>query len=190
MDFQAEREIRNELKGHESLLWAGKPRQGLRLTAGDALMIPFSLMWCGFAVVWEVTAIRAGGPFFFVLWGLPFVAVGLYLVFGRFFADAYRRGRTFYGLTGERVLIVTLVRARKVESLGLTGLSQVELTEKAQRRGSIRFGAQAPMQAWFASSGWPGASRGAPPSFEDIDDARDVYDRLQRAQEELRRARV
>ena len=63
-------------------------------------MIPFSLLWCGFAVFWETMAMRMPGPFFgpglfFRLWGIPFVFVGLYFVFGRFFADALARSSSY-----------------------------------------------------------------------------------------------
>ena len=70
------------------------------LRASDAFAIPFGLLWCGFAIFWEWSVVSGGrAPWFFELWGVPFVAVGLYLVFGRFIADAYQRGRTVYGIT-------------------------------------------------------------------------------------------
>ncbi|MBI3564423.1 MAG: hypothetical protein HY079_04415 [Elusimicrobia bacterium] len=93
MDDSA-RVISAELGGDETLLWSGRPAQGLRLVLGDALMIPFSLLWGGFAIFWEVMVFRSGAPWFFRLWGVPFVCVGLYLIVGRFFADAWIRARS------------------------------------------------------------------------------------------------
>ena len=52
MSYEAERAVRSELGSGEKLLWSGQPRAGLRLRPADALMIPFSLMWAGFAVFW------------------------------------------------------------------------------------------------------------------------------------------
>ena len=69
-------------------------------------MIPFSLLWGGFAVFWEVTAYSNSAPPFFLLFGGAFVLVGFYFVVGSFFWDSATRESTFYGLTNERVLIL------------------------------------------------------------------------------------
>jgi hypothetical protein len=94
-------ELQRELAPQEKLLWVGQPRQGLLLRSADLFLIPFSLLWGGFAVFWEASVVRTGAPFFFKLWGVPFVLVGIYIVFGRFFADARQRRRTFYGVTDQ-----------------------------------------------------------------------------------------
>jgi hypothetical protein len=55
-------EIAQALDSGESLIWSGAPRKGLVLRSSDAYMIPFSLLWGGFAVFWEVGAVRTNGP--------------------------------------------------------------------------------------------------------------------------------
>ena len=126
---EVEQSIRRELGSQESLLWSDQPKQGMVLRAADAFLIPFSIMWCGFAIFWESSVFTSRAPFFFKLWGAPFVLVGLYFVFGRFIADAAERRRTVYGLTNERVLIISGLFRRQVKSLNLRTLPEVSLSE-------------------------------------------------------------
>ena len=50
MDPAPQDAILNEVNDSEKLLWAGRPRQGFALRPADALLIPFSTMWDGFAI--------------------------------------------------------------------------------------------------------------------------------------------
>jgi hypothetical protein len=176
-------EITQELTDTERLLWAGQPRQGIVLRPSDAFMIPFSLFWGGFSLFWEAGVILEGAPWFFVLWGVPFVLVGLYLIAGRFLWDARRRSRTFYGLTDQRAIIVSNGTSRKVTSLNLKTLSEISLTEKSDGTGTITFGPMNLLAWWSGGTNWPGAPQG-PPSFEMVQDAEEVYDILRQAQSE------
>jgi hypothetical protein len=176
-----ESEIERELSGQERTLWAGRPRQGIVFRPSDAFMIPFSLLWGGFAIFWEATAIVSGAPFFFTLWGIPFVLVGLYFIFGRFLVDAKQRERTFYGVTNQRIVIVSGITSRKVKSLNLRTLSDVSLTEKHDRSGTITFGPANPMYAWWGGTAWPGMPQPAR-TFEMIPEAKGVYELIRDAQ--------
>ena len=182
MDVGIDRELRTELRSDERLLWSGKPWQGVGLSRADIFMIPFSVMWGGVAAFWEVTAIRQGPPLF-ALWGIPFVLLGLYLMIGRFFWDSYRRTRTFYGLSDQRILIINEALGRKVQSLSLTGLPQVALVVAKGRAGTLSFGTSN-LPSWFA--GWPGVASQLPPRFEGIENVREVQERIFRAQQDQR----
>jgi len=176
-------DVRTELGAGERLLWSGQPHQGLMLRPADVYQIPFSLMWCGFAIFWESGVIQADkAPGFFVLWGLPFVAVGLYMVAGRFFFEAWQRGRTRYAVTDERVLIVSGMFSRQVKSLGLRLLPEVTLVEQGQQgeAGTITFGADAASKWPGIFANWPAYN--AAPCFERIEGAREVYQLIRRAQ--------
>jgi hypothetical protein len=184
--------VTRELASDERLIWSGGPEAGIRLRPADALMIPFSLFWGGFAFFWEYsvvhipsTATRAGGApaMFMALWGIPFVVVGLYLIVGRFFADAYLRSRTRYGVTDQRVLIVTKFWNRQVKSVSLRTLGEFSLQERADGSGSITFGSAPPFNL-FAQSGWPGTRQKGAPAFEFVKDVRSVYELIRRSQEE------
>lgn len=173
--------IQAELLPGEKLFWSGVPRQGLLLQASDIFMIPFSLLWGGFAIFWMVSAAFGGAPFFFVLFGVPFVLVGLYFIFGRFIHDSVLRGRTFYGLTDRRVIIVTNLLTRKSQSINLQTMPEVTLSERSDGSGTITFGA-IPWNSFFMNSGrWPGQ----PPQascFVGIAEARSVYNEIRRLQ--------
>jgi hypothetical protein len=133
-------ELAREVSPSEQLLWWGRPLAGMRLRGSDAVGIPFSLMWGGFAIFWETMAIRSGAPFFFKLWGIPFVAVGLYLIAGRFLYDAWRRSRTAYAVTNERVILLSGGVRPSVLSLRLRTIPAVSLTEGRGGVGTISFG--------------------------------------------------
>ena len=103
MSMEVQKVLGAELESGERLLWSGMPQQGLVLQASDAFMIPFSLMWGGFAVFWEYSVVTAtNAPLIMQLWGIPFVLVGLYMIVGRFFADSYRRAQTWCSRCGRR----------------------------------------------------------------------------------------
>jgi hypothetical protein len=112
IDPVAEEAVRGELQQDERLVWCGRPNTTRWFMPADWLLIPISLMWGGFAVFWEVgvlTAKTTSGSdrydLFFRLWGVPFVAIGVYLIVGRFFARRYFGRRTAYAITTSRALV-------------------------------------------------------------------------------------
>ncbi len=178
---QSPNEIISPLLGREErLLWSAQPRQGLILRSNDAFLIPFSLFWGGFAIFWEYGVANSNAPLVFRLWGVPFVLIGLYLIVGRFFADARLRSKAYYGLTSERIIIVSGIFSRATKSLQLRTLSDVSLAESSGGLGTITFG---PMAPWWASGGgWPSAQRQLSPTFDSIQAAREVYEKIRLAQ--------
>jgi hypothetical protein len=181
MDGNAEKSISSELSTGEQLVWSGRPRTGIRLTGADTFLIPFSLVWCGFAVFWEKSVLKMGAAGFFPLFGLMFVVAGLYFVFGRFIADAIRRGKTFYGLTPRRAIIVSRIFNRHVKSIDLASLDEISVSERADHSGTISLGAPSGMNAWAAGMmgpSWPGAAKYLPPAFEMIEGVKAVYEKI------------
>ena len=166
-------ELKPYLEPSERLLWSGAPREGIRFRSQDAFLIPFSLVWCGFAIFWTVTATRGGAPIFFTLWGLMFVCVGLFFVFGRFVADARKRKTTSYGITGDRVLILSGLFSKELRSLNLRAIPEIALSVHSDGSGTISFGSSAFPTASFR--GWPGSEKMVPPAFEFIDSPQDVH---------------
>src|SRR6185369_2341404 len=117
--FQSSQRFQPYLFTGERVLWTGQPRQGIALTAKDTFLIPFSLLWGGFAIFWNVGVWSfpgQGPPLAFRLFGVPFLVIGLYFIVGRFFHDAYVRKNMFYAVTDQRVLVL---RGSKITSLDI-----------------------------------------------------------------------
>ncbi len=177
--------IEAELRAGEKLLWSGQPQGGMRLRSSDIFLIPFSLLWGGFAIFWEVNVISRGAPLFFWLWGIPFILVAVYITLGRFFVDARNREQTYYAVTDERIIILSTLFGHKVQSLSLRNLPEISLSQKADGTGTITFGSIGPFNAWGSTS-WPGSGHYQVPSFEMIERVREVYDLIQTAQQQPR----
>lgn len=176
-------EVSRELAGGERLVWTGQPAPGMRLRSSDLFLIPFSILWGGFAIFWESMAFTSGAPLIFRLWGVPFVLVGLYLMVGRFFHEAWLRARTYYALTSERVLIVKGGFGRTVTSLRLETITDLSLQESSSGMGTISFGGGTTRGGRFgAGAGWPGAERHLGHRFDLVLNARSVYESIRATQ--------
>lgn len=186
-DDKSAEALRDVMEPGERLLWSGRPRPGFMLRASDIFMIPFSVLWCGFAIFWEWSVVSIGrAPWFLKLWGLPFIALGLHFVFGRFFVDAYQRNRTSYGITDRRIVIVMEGFRRQVRTLALEGLTEIDLAEGRGGRGTLTFGRDATgAYGGVAFRGWAG-NRALTPSFDGIEDAAEVLRIIRKAQRALK----
>ncbi|MBQ8504062.1 MAG: hypothetical protein IJ491_07285 [Clostridia bacterium] len=120
----------------ERILWKGKPEKGQILHKQDIIMIPFSIFWLGFSVFWEIGALKSGGSLFFALWGLPFIAVGLYLLIGRHIQSLYLRNKTFYVVTNKRLIIK---KGSKLEIRMAQDLPPMEVQLHKNGNGTITF---------------------------------------------------
>ncbi|HZU99136.1 MAG TPA: hypothetical protein VFF73_20685 [Planctomycetota bacterium] len=94
--------IECELDRGESVLWAGEPRPWSRARSAFAIWL-FAVPWTAFAVFWMGGAALSGAPLPFVLFGTPFVLVGIGLLSLPFWAMRAAR-RTCYALTDRRVI--------------------------------------------------------------------------------------
>lgn len=176
MESKTSNELKDCLDHNETLLWTGKPKTGILFRASDLFLIPFSILWCGFAIFWFVTALISA-PFFFALFGLPFVGIGLTLVFGRFIIDAKQRANTVYGLTEHRIIIKSGVYSKSIKSLNIKTISDIEYNEKSDGSGTITIGPKNPMAMWGNGMNWtPGAKQ--TPSLDLIQDVRKVYNKI------------
>ncbi|WP_421935680.1 hypothetical protein [Phenylobacterium sp.] len=138
------------LRAGERITWTGRPPSGPRFHSRDVFLVPFSLLWGGFAIFWELSVLSTPGPGFFAIWGVPFVAIGLYMIIGRFFVDAWLRGRTVYALTTERALVLRTLVSEKL----LSGRLDAAVVERRNDgRGVLRFGGSPGSFSVFQSRG-------------------------------------
>ena len=168
-----------KLSINEQVLWRGAPRQGLMLRAADVVMVPFSLLWGGFAAFWEYSVINSDAPLMFRLWGIPFVLMGLHMIVGRFFLEARQRARTEYMVTNERIVIVSGLFTRQTKSLALRTLGEFSLTENGKGEGTISFGVSQAGNMFSGLASWPGIE--TVPRFDTIADAGQVFDIIRSA---------
>ena len=110
-------------------LWRGKskgmdPHQKM-------MMIPFGIFFLAFAIFWTVSATAAGG--FFGLFGLPFIAVGAYIVFGKNIVGK----KTYYVITNKRIY---RSQAGRVDMVDLANLPPMRVVAHNGGAGSIYFG--------------------------------------------------
>jgi hypothetical protein len=177
-------EFTNRLLDREEIIWSGRPATGLLFTGQDIFLIPFSLLWGGIVLFGAFATLTQTKeqPGFPALFLIPFVLIGIYLIVGRFIVDAWLRTSTRYALTNKRILILRAAPFGKFTALNLDRLPEMSLSESANGRGTLRFGPQA--QWWSGRgnnfSGWS-PSLDPTPQFIAIENARSVFDQIQRA---------
>lgn len=146
-----EKVIRGELKPGEQLIWCGRPGKGARPSIREALMWLFSVP--GIVVVILIAGwptVRRGVPIiplvvlFFAL-VVPFCWLILY-----YLCHARRWARTYYGLTGRRVIVVSNLLRRGVKSRELSAIQYLRLFPGRHGEGTICF---SPPRRW-PGKGW------------------------------------
>ena len=173
------------LRPNEELLWTGRPYQGLLAFRGiDAFLVPFSFMWAGFALVWNIAVWSGDAPVAFKLFGLPFLCAGFMVTVGRFFLNKLARSKMSYVLTDQRAIIVKR-NGRTIKEHRLAANSGFETSFRKDGSGTISFTSAASSFANLfdpsnALSFWGGPAVGDI-SFYRIDNVRHVVELLQNA---------
>lgn len=188
----------------ERILWQGQPDGTVVWKDIAQLQSLMGVFFTGFAIFWIAMAGSMTGSMptgsggygqpsgppaifrLFPLFGIPFVLVGLNMLVGRLFVDAWKRRHTTYTLTDRAAFIAT-------SAFGKRKLDRHEIGPQMQ----ITFEDGDPGTVWFAeklihnSGGWAGHGetlRYSPPSttrkrigFRRIHDARKVHRMLRDA---------
>jgi hypothetical protein len=179
--------FQDELLKDEKILWMGQPNPNIKYTSMDWFLVPFSIFWGGFAIFWELSVLGIsflsnengdGAPFFFALFGIPFVVMGIYFIFGRFIYKKWKKKRTYYAITNKRVLIVTNTNNRNIEAEFIASIPAINYSQKSNGAGTIRFGNFNFMTDMYANTGmdfFSGFSGKSSPAFFDIDNVKEAY---------------
>ncbi|MGE3270584.1 MAG: PH domain-containing protein [Chloroflexota bacterium] len=174
----------------ERILWTGQPDPNRLLSRTDLFLVPFSLVWGGFALYWEATVLGWLGDFsappVFAVFGLPFVLFGLYLIVGRFFYLAWIKRRTYYAVTSQRALILRDAWGRSLDSFPLQAVASVSTTVRQDGSGTIVFGPTTPFDVVYGNTGLSFLRRGSyTPAFFDVPEVRTVAQIIQDQQASL-----
>jgi hypothetical protein len=173
--------LSSELLPGETIQWTGRPNPSVIFHQEDWLVIPFSLMWGGFAIfwllgasgIWDIFTNRPTHTFqyFGLIWGTPFVVVGQYMIWGRFVYRRWKKQRTYYALTNRRALIIEEgLRNRASSSAYFENLAIVDKRVRRDGIGSISFGGPVTNEWQWGKNNPP-----RPPTFDDVDGADSVY---------------
>jgi len=189
--------FREFLFPNEKILWSGQPKTAILFTGPDIFLIPFSLLWCGFAIFWETSAIAVipgdtpvGIDIVFPLFGIPFVAVGLYFVFGRFIYKAQKKKKTYYAVTDKRVLVLNTGRNQTLNEIDIKAATNMSKNVRRDGTGSITFGGQdygilSFTNDMYANTGMDFFSRSNRVAFYDIENVDQVYKTIQRVKSDI-----
>ena len=170
-------EARSFLHDSEQVLWIGKPCQSAKAPVSVPTLI-FSLFWLAFAIFWTVTATAAAGGF--GLFGIPFLCIGIYLVYSVTVGQKHKYANTVYVVTDKRAMIVYHGnRGSTCNDYYFKNLQCVSLANVKDNVGTICF-----QQSYDSYDGYyygRGRYRGRPIGYEHktsfimIDNVHEVY---------------
>jgi hypothetical protein len=189
-----------ELLKDEKILWKGQPDPNKNFTKKDYFLVPFSILWGGFAIFWEVMATWAiffsnhgtnadSFALIFPIFGIPFVLIGLYFMFGRFIYKRKKKVKTWYLVTNLRVIEINYMGGKSVNSANIDTIPSYSKSIDHDGIGTLIFGSNNMISGMYANFGLDffGSMYGTPaPAFHDIKNAETVY---QLVQEEKRKSR-
>lgn len=166
------------LEEGEQILWQGAPDPRVIFSLTQIPEILFGLFFAGFALFWTTMASLTGG--IFGLFGLPFLVVGLMVIFKSNYLMAFLNRHTYYTLTSRRAIIATSFPyvKREMKSYPIDAKTEIELSQEDEF-GTIIFH----RKLWHSRRS---GSRSKDIGFYRIQDARRVFSLMRQIQQEAR----
>jgi hypothetical protein len=130
--------FQNEMLKDEKILWTGQPKKGFVFSGEDIFWILVGLFFIG-AVSFMGYNTDLFFIIFLIIFTLPFVLIGLYLVFGIIIYKNYQKKRTYYAVTNQRIIILINSSNKIVESILINQIPVLKKTVKNDGSGTIQF---------------------------------------------------
>lgn len=183
--------IERNIQLTEKVLWKGQSEKSLVFTKSDLVLIPVSILWGGITILIELSSIidilgwsgkgqnvRNSGVTT-ALSLLPFLAFGLYMMFGRYIYKKRKKQNLIYVVTNKRVMIINKLSKVVIEFINIKNIVNVNVSIRKNGIGTVSFGVLSFAKAFYGNTGMDftavaGAS--ITPIFYDVKDARLVYD--------------
>ncbi len=136
----------------EEIVWTGRPDASVNFDRRDLALIPFSIVWAGFAIFATagfingyIETVGTGGQAgSFLVLGAMFSLLGLYLLVGRFFYKRWDKRRTYYALTDALVLILKTATTRPLSAVPWDKVPAIGKAQGFVGTGTVT----------FAETGW------------------------------------
>jgi len=182
MKYEIMNALQKEINAGEYLLWSGQPTRGIIFRKEDIMRILGILVWLGYVGYQILKEAKTFNGSISLLILMIFSGIGIIGTAVPLITDVMNRGRTYYGLTNTRVLIINTLFGKMDRSLLLDLIPEIALDEKKNRRGTIYFRKEGKKSADKVEKSWFGMKKTHIARFEMIDNARQVYDMILDAQ--------
>lgn len=181
--YSAREAFDSELLRDEDILWYAQPDPSGRITWADLFLIPFGLFWTIFSIFWVaavfvIAVTDEPAAFLGVAFGIPFVLVGLYMLFGRFWYKRWAKKRTYYAVTSRRILALSKIWSRSLHAAFIDTIPSIKKSIREDGSGTLWFGNTPWWVTMYGNTGLEffGAMYGeSPVVFYDIKEASEVY---------------
>lgn len=130
-------EFQRFLQEDEELIWTGKPNPNFNKMTGRFITIPFGIFFLGFALFWTISA--SGFSVIFSLFGIPFIFVGIFILFGLPIFQKSMKNKTSYAITNKRIIIYKRTFNESINEIRLQNISSMNLVNYNNEVGTIYF---------------------------------------------------
>lgn len=172
-----------ELQPSERVLWIGRPKHGLLAHNRDLAFVLRGLLWVFLLLL--VAQDVMFGPKPFVLSGrmIGEILLSAHLFVAFFVVFPLQRSHTYYALTDQRVIAVSGVLRRRVQSIYLPSRPSLRLTEESEAddRGDILITPEVFLAGWQPTPNQaPSLSHAAPLYLETVPHVHELYQDIER----------